>query len=426
MKQRHKSTHPSYHHILVAVAGQTPQIITETLYALMVQRRPPAPIREIFIITTARGAETARRVLLDPDHGQFFAFCREYSLDPNSIAFDEQHIITIKKEVVRGPWSVVRGKKTTDHEQRTKDQGPMTNLDDIRTVQDNQALAQQLFGFIKQLTANPDTALHCSIAGGRKTMSAYMALALTLYGRQQDTLSHVLVSEEFESNQKFFFPPRRNEQIAIRRGPELDIVHTKDARIELAEIPFIRLRERLGEWFTALDQTVEEVIRTAQYEIDLTPPVADRLIIDLNRREARFGPTCLPLSGVHLATYAYLAHTKTEHCVRPDLSACGSCTECYQTFPEVDQDRFIRIYRRVYTHTRGQFDERLDKKRQKGKPPLDQENFQSYVSRANRRLDDAQVSPQLRIITTGGYGHTRYGVAIDKTRIEVKNVNRET
>lgn len=417
MKQRQQSAHQSYRHILVAVAGQTPQIITETLYALMVQRRPPLPISEIFIITTAKGAATAQRALLDREPGQFFAFCREYGLDPNSTAFDEQHIITIKKPGIRGQGSGVSRQRK---EPATSDQRPTTDLDDIRTVEDNAALAQQLFGFIKQLTADPTTALHCSIAGGRKTMSAYLALALTLYGRQQDTLSHVLVSEEFESNPRFFFPPRRSRPIAVRRGNELDVAHTKDARIELAEIPFIRLRERLGEWFAALDQTVEEVIRTAQSEIDLTPPVADRLVVDLNRREARWGATPLPLSGVHLATYTYFVHTKTEHCVRPDLSACGSCTECYQTFSEVNQDRFVAIYRRVYTHTRSQFDERLDKKRGKGKSPLDQENFHSYVSRANRRLDEAQVSPQLRIIATGGYGHTRYGVAIDKTRIEVK------
>jgi CRISPR-associated protein (TIGR02584 family) len=65
MKQRKQQIKKAHRHVLVAVAGQTPQIITETLYALMVQHRPPLPISEIYVITTAKGAATAQRALLD-------------------------------------------------------------------------------------------------------------------------------------------------------------------------------------------------------------------------------------------------------------------------------------------------------------------------------------------------------------------------
>ena len=43
-------------HILVSVMGQTPQIVTETLYALMVKRTPPVPISAVYIVTTSKGA----------------------------------------------------------------------------------------------------------------------------------------------------------------------------------------------------------------------------------------------------------------------------------------------------------------------------------------------------------------------------------
>ena len=46
-------------HILVAVTGNTPQIVTETLYVLAVAQRPPVPISAVYILTTARGAEIA-------------------------------------------------------------------------------------------------------------------------------------------------------------------------------------------------------------------------------------------------------------------------------------------------------------------------------------------------------------------------------
>lgn len=249
-------------------------------------------------------------------------------------------------------------------------------LEDIRTVADNAALAQQLFGFIKQLTADPDTALHCSIAGGRKTMSAYLALALTLYGRQQDTLSHVLVSEEFESNPKFFFPTKRSQTIAIRRGNEWDVGDTKTAQVELAEVPFVRLREHLGEWFTALDQTVEEIIQTAQHELELTRPPADLLVIDISPRQVRFGDTPIPIGGVHLALYLYLAETKLHHCTRPDLPTWAGCTDCYQSFQQMDQSRLIETYRRVYPYSAGNFNE-WEAKTQKKIQSVGQAHFKS-------------------------------------------------
>jgi CRISPR-associated protein (TIGR02584 family) len=64
---------------------------------------------------------------------------------------------------------------------------------------------------VRELTADPDCAIHASIAGGRKTMGFYLGYALSLFGRPQDRLSHVLVSSPFESNQNFFYPlPCRN------------------------------------------------------------------------------------------------------------------------------------------------------------------------------------------------------------------------
>jgi len=51
MASKRKSAERSVRHVFVAVLGQTPQIVTETLYALMVERR--IPISEVFVITTS-------------------------------------------------------------------------------------------------------------------------------------------------------------------------------------------------------------------------------------------------------------------------------------------------------------------------------------------------------------------------------------
>ena len=50
-----------YREVLIFVAGATPQIITETLYGLMVEKKPPVWPDEIFILTTETGKRKARR-----------------------------------------------------------------------------------------------------------------------------------------------------------------------------------------------------------------------------------------------------------------------------------------------------------------------------------------------------------------------------
>ena len=55
--------------IFVAVVGMTPQVVTETLYALL-QEKGEAPT-EIHLITTSNGRNRAVRDLLDSQTGQF-------------------------------------------------------------------------------------------------------------------------------------------------------------------------------------------------------------------------------------------------------------------------------------------------------------------------------------------------------------------
>ncbi|MFQ6042090.1 MAG: TIGR02584 family CRISPR-associated protein, partial [Candidatus Poribacteria bacterium] len=59
----------SKRHILISLAGLTPQIVTETLYYLTQLRSPPVPISEIFILTTSPGKEKLVSSLLEPHQG---------------------------------------------------------------------------------------------------------------------------------------------------------------------------------------------------------------------------------------------------------------------------------------------------------------------------------------------------------------------
>lgn len=382
-------------HIFVAVLGHTPQIVTETLYALMVERR--IPISEVYVITTQSGAERARRDLLDPHTGHFIAFCREYGFDPKAIRFDESHVLTIKKT------TVPRRAGTT------KSSVEDIVLEDIRTVEDNRHLAEQLLGIIRELTDDPQTIVHGSIAGGRKTMSAYMLLAFTLYGREQDRLYHVLVPEPFEHNPQFFFPPRRPRVIGIGVG---QVASTEEARIDLAEIPFVRLRS----WVLKdrrLRRTIEEQIRHVQRELNRQAAEQwETLIIDYAARHARLGDRVLPLSGVKLALFAYFAERRAAHPQHGHRDV-QTCSECFHGFKSgFDLSRYRELCR-IFVG---------DSERSSEHPfNLDPDLFLSYRSKVNRALRRDAFPEELHIVNISTTSrHARYGLRLDPRRIQVR------
>ena len=97
---------------------------------------------------------------------------------------------------------------------------------------------------MRELTQDDGSALHVSIAGGRKTMGFYLGYALSLYGRAQDRLSHVLVSAPYESHPQFFYPTIRS-QVIYTPPPHNRPYDTRAAEVTLAAIPFVRLRDEL-------------------------------------------------------------------------------------------------------------------------------------------------------------------------------------
>jgi CRISPR-associated protein (TIGR02584 family) len=72
-------------HILLCVAGGTPQIITETLWAL---KERGERVDEIRVITTKEGQRKVKRLLLDESEGMFHRFLRDFPKVGN-IKFDE-------------------------------------------------------------------------------------------------------------------------------------------------------------------------------------------------------------------------------------------------------------------------------------------------------------------------------------------------
>ena len=114
------------------------------------------------------------------------------------------------------------------------------------------------------------TRLIASLAGGRKTMGALLYAALSLLGRRQDRLTHVLVNEPFDDPRlapRFYFPLANPvpHQLTDRAGKVVSEHTTSEADPRLADVPFVRSRNlfprQLGRWpgrFNALVQIFSE------------------------------------------------------------------------------------------------------------------------------------------------------------------------
>ena len=203
--------------VLLAVTGLSPQVVTETLYALAVIEEPRFVPTEIHLITTARGAERARLELLEGESGWFHRLCRDYGLPP--IRFGAENIHTLPDEAGHP-------------------------LPDIRSRAENTLAADFITAKVAELTQDDTAALHVSLAGGRKTMGYYLGYALSLYGREQDRLSHVLVSGRYENHPLFFYPTPYFHRIHAQ--PDQEPLDTSKAEVVLADIPFVRLRKEIG------------------------------------------------------------------------------------------------------------------------------------------------------------------------------------
>lgn len=247
-----KAPHEYSRRVLVCVVGMSPAVVTETLYALAVQRTPAFVPTEIHMISTSEGLERARLMLVAEGKAYLRQLVRDYGLPAPLFGPEQMHVI-----------------RSADGEA----------LADIRTPRDNAAAADTICALLGRLSADPDCALHVSIAGGRKTMGYYLGYALTLLGRDQDRLSHVLVSPDYESAPDFFYPAPKPDAVILHNARKKPL-DAHRAVVELADIPFVRLRDSVprallkAPSFEEAVQAAERAQHAPNLHIDLSDPTA--------------------------------------------------------------------------------------------------------------------------------------------------------
>jgi CRISPR-associated protein (TIGR02584 family) len=372
-----------FREILVAVAGLTPQVITETLYYLTQKRDPPVALSEIYVLTTQPGREQILAELLEPSGGRFYTFCVEYNLDPASIAFDDNHIHVL-----------------TD--------AAGVPLEDIRTVGDSAAVADQIVALIRRLTDDPATRLHCSLAGGRKTQSVSLGFALQLYGRPQDTLLHVLVDEAFEGHPDFFYPSRQARLIPSRDGRQID---ARTACVSVAEIPYVRLRDKLSISLPQSTSAFAPTIERLQHTLDTLPDLPP-LIIDPAARKVCIGVTQISLEPLEIVLYAQLAQARIQQMGRGDG---------FLSLKELNGTRQAMLLR--YERLYGVYSGHVENLRQSWEKRIRPARLRPHFSKITRKIRQAVPSnievSFYEVTSERRYGATRYGLRLPPELIEL-------
>lgn len=369
--------------ILLAVTGLSPQVITETLYALHQNNRK---VDGIHVITTRDGKERIYADLLAGKSGYYFKYLEEYGIEPSQIDFGPGNV------------HVVMDKYGNE-------------LPDIIRESDNEHLIKKCLELTFRFTSDPENCVIFSVAGGRKTMSSCLTLAAQMYGRKQDRLYHVLVSPEFESSREFYYPPKRSRSVKLRdRNGQPFFKETRYAEVNLIHIPFVSIRGQLS------PELLREPGDPATLMLSLIKEDAQRLTINLISGKIIFRKTELDLMPARMALYAFFALRK-KNCTKK-TDTCSNCTDCFIDIGSVyeRQDEITELYKKI-SGTRP-----LGEMSDTGIINLNSDNFNMYKGKIKQDLL-ARFGPyalkDLEIASVGTRPNTRYGIRMDRSKIEI-------
>ena len=352
--------------ILLAISGLTPQILTETLFALTIQQN--IKIDEIYIITTKRG----KKVIEGKDKS---------ASTPNTSLQSEIKNLCTNYKIKKPKFSVNDNVIAAEEES--------LELYDVKTDQDNILFPNKTAELVRRLTHDPDTTIYASLSGGRKSMAAHLAIVLSLFARTKDKLFHVLTSEEFEF--KNFYPKNQKEAKALI----------------IAEIPFIKLRS-LNSPIIKKAESYYEIVEKTQERLQF---LADdsKLIIDLKKREILFKERSINLSPIEIVIYLSFIENKISN-------RAGFINKEIQS---------IEYAGRIKTILEENFNYYIDSrdKNHWSKKGISQEYFLSLKSKINKKISELFISEEqkdlFKISSNRIWGDTSYLVKAPKDKMGI-------
>ena len=349
--------------ILLTLAGHSPAIITETLYALTQTQQPAYFPTEIRVITTSSGKAILLKTLLG-ETAILQRFCFEYGMVLP--LFDETSIYVIRDK-----------------------NGNVLN--DLKTDADNEVAADFITDQVRQLTQDDQSSLHVSIAGGRKTMTYYLGYAMSVFGRIQDRMSHVLVDDRY-TVPDFYYPTKTSSVITNPRTGDSFDAH--EVKVTLGELPFIRLRDGMADdLLNDATKSYGQIIALAQQQLS---PV--RVEITGQPPQLYCGGVTIKLPPARLAIYIWLL--KNHLANKPPI----------RFISRIEQETCAREFLSIYEQVAGEFDGHYSNTAEELKR-MDTDYFGSHRTKINRTLQRALGKPRAAtylIQSTGGRNAKQY------------------
>jgi len=205
-------------------------------------------------------------------------------------------------------------------------------------------------------------------------MSVDMAFGLSLFGRENDKLWHVLTHEKYEF--KGFFPETNSQE--------------KD--LELAELPYVRLRSIIG--ISTSNENFEKMSYTdivSHTQNELKKKTADKLFISYKRREMWYGENMrIKIEPKQIDFYRYFIENGSSFKNPIKLDALK---------------KHFSIDKRTGEPIKG----------------FDESNIRQHRSKLNSKIKNALNNTDLTemfLIHSGAYGESEYYINITNDNIE--------
>ena len=293
--------------VLVVGMGTSPAVMTETVWALAHQAEPVVP-DEIVVITTKSGKDALRAAIMSGAPSVWNRL--KTALAKEKIAIDGK--------LVFGDTSL-----------RVIPDADGNEASDLRTGADNLRAADFMLGELRRYTADSATTVLCSIAGGRKTMSALLFSCMSLLGREEDKVYHVLLPTEFECGTEppFFFPEPGVTYTSKKTEKKY---RASKVQSELFEVPFVRMRGWYQDKFKGEPPSYKSLISKVQ---SVAPPavVYPEIEIDAWNGWVKVNGVDVKMSRPCFATLLLLAsgcEPKKLHARLCELHAQHGAAEC--------------------------------------------------------------------------------------------------
>ncbi|MBE2205589.1 MAG: TIGR02584 family CRISPR-associated protein [Chthoniobacterales bacterium] len=301
---------------LVAVSGMSPAILTETLWALANEHLATVP-DEVIVITTSRGEADIRRDLLAKNKAWAGRTVWE-TLRADIFALTGQ-----AKKSRRLQLAI----RVIDLPDETT--GLRTPAADLRTREHNDEAANFIIQTLAPFCDATDQHVIASIAGGRKTMGALLYAGMSLLGKESDRVTHVLVSDPFDTVRGFFYPAQPVQELEARVfGKDPLPVTARNAVVEMANIPFVPLRNK----FIELDEprrTFAGIVESySRAERPLHAPPA--VLLDIPTSTFTVLGKTMTLSGRELLIAAFLIERARKG--KPPYENASQAEQDYQDF----------------------------------------------------------------------------------------------